>query len=103
MAEATGIDHIAIYVTKLEEAKDFFIKGFGLRGGGDYGDEFFMEIGTQKIALFRGSNDKQTINHLALKVDDFEGVKKRLSGLGYEIYKEDMVDGPDGLRIQLVK
>ncbi len=102
MAKAIRIDHIAIYFSDMEEAKKFFLEGLGLQACGEYGDEFFMSVGSQVLAVFKGENKNQTINHLALKVDDFEGVKRRLEGLGYKIYKNDMVDGPNGIRIQLV-
>lgn len=102
MPKATGIDHIAICFSDMDEAKRFFLDGLGLTPDQDYDDEFFMKIGNQTIAVFRGENKEQTINHLALVVDDFEGVKERLKKLGYKIYKEDMVDGPNGIRIQLV-
>lgn len=102
MARATGIDHIAIYFSDLEKAKKFFLEGLALTPHGDYGDEFFMKVGNQVLAIFQGNNKNQTINHLALKVDDFEGIKKNLEKLGYKIYKKDMVDGPDGIRIQLI-
>ncbi|SRR3989344_3784164 len=102
MPKAIAIDHVAIYFSDMKVAKKFFVEGLGLKPAGDYGDEFFMDIGDQKLAIFKGDNKNQTVNHLALKVDDFEGVKKRLEKLGYKIYKKDMVDGPDGIRIQLV-
>jgi len=102
MAKAIGIDHLAIYFSDLEKAKKFFLEGLGLTEHGDYGDEFFMKAGNQIIAVFQGKNKTQTINHLALKVDNFYEIKKRLEKLGYKIYKKDMVDGPDGIRIQLI-
>lgn len=103
MAKAIAIDHLAIYFSDIEEAKKFFLDGLGLEAESDYGNEFFMKIGNQTIAIFQGENKSQTINHLALKVDDFERIKSRLEKAGYKIYKKDMVDGPDGIRIQLVK
>ncbi len=102
MAKAISIDHIAIYFSSMEEAKKFFLEGLGLTVHSDYGDEFFMKVGDQTVAIFKGKNKSQTINHIALQVDDFEGVKKRLERLDYKVYKKDMVDGPDGIRIQLV-
>lgn len=102
MAKAIGIDHIAIYFSDLEKAKKFFLEGLGLTPHGDYGDEYFMKVGGQILAIFEGKNKTQTINHLALKVDNFPEITKRLEGLGYKIYKKDMVDGPDGIRIQLI-
>ncbi len=102
MSKVTGIDHIAIYVSHLDEAKKFFLEGLGMEEYGDYGDEYFMKAGNQVFALFQGDNTTQTINHIALDVDDFDAMKKHLEEMGYEIYKNDMVDGPDGIRIQLV-
>jgi catechol 2,3-dioxygenase-like lactoylglutathione lyase family enzyme len=103
MAKAIGIDHIAIYVSDMTEAKKFFLQGLGLEPHGEYGDEFFMKIGDQIIAIFQGSNSTQTINHLALKVDNFDEIKERLKDQEYNMYQGDMVNGPDGIRIQLVK
>lgn len=102
MAKATGMDHIAIYFSDMEAAKKFFVEGLGLIPDGEYGDEFFMKIGKQKIAIFQGDNKEQTINHLAVNVDDLEGIKKRLQKLGYKFYRQDSVEGPNGIRIQLV-
>jgi|SRR3989344_6200188 len=103
MSQATAIDHIAIYVSDMDNAKKFFIEGLGLTIHGDYGNEFFMEVGAQLLAIFKGRNRTQTINHIALRVNDFTGVKRRLERLGYNVYKQDMVDGPDGIRVQLVQ
>ena len=102
MSKAISIDHIAIYFSHMAEAKKFFIEGLGLEEKADYGDEYFMNIGDQVIAIFQSDNNHQTINHLALRVTNFEETKNRLEDLGYTIYKGDMVDGPDGIRIQLL-
>lgn len=61
-----------------------------------------MNAGNQRLAVFQGKNKKQTINHLALNVDNLEEIKNRPEKSGYTIYQNDMVDGPDGIRIQLV-
>lgn len=102
MAKAIGIDHMAIYVSDMEAAKKFFVEGLGLIPDGDYGDEFFMKIGKQKIAVFQGDNEDQTINHLAVNVDNFEEIMARLQKMGYRKRKRDGIDGPNGIRIQLV-
>lgn len=102
MAKVIGLDHIAVYISHMEEGKRFFMEGLGMEEEGDYGDEYFMKAGKQIFALFQGNNTTQTVNHIALNVDDKEGIKMRLEELGYKIYKGDMVDGPDGIRIQLV-
>lgn len=102
MPRTTGIDHIAIYVSHLEEAKRFFLEGLGMTVHSDYGDEFFMKAGEQIFALFAGDCAHQSVNHIALNIDDLDAMKSHLEALGYPIYKGDMVDGPDGIRIQLV-
>lgn len=102
MPKAIGIDHIAIYVEDMEASKKFFMEGLGLTPKMEYGDEFFMNIGDQIIAVFQGENQKQ-INHLALKVDDFEGMKEHLDNMGYKVYDGDMVDDSNGIRVQLIK
>jgi catechol 2,3-dioxygenase-like lactoylglutathione lyase family enzyme len=40
MAKATGIDHLAVYVSDLEAAKKFFVEGLGLVPYADYGMSF---------------------------------------------------------------
>lgn len=102
MAKATGIDHVVIYVSDMEAVKKFFLEGLGLVPAGDYEDEFFMDIGKQKIAIFQGENKTQTVDHLAVNVDDFEGVKKWIEKLGFKFDKHDSVVGPNGIRVQLI-
>ncbi len=58
-----------------------------------------MKAGNQIIAVFQGNNKTQTINHLALKVDNFQEIKKNLEKLGYKIYKKEKV-APSGLSFQ---
>ena len=102
MANVLGIDHIAVYVSDMKAATKFFLD-LGLKVDAEYKDEIFFSVGDQKLAIFKGTNTTQTINHLALKVDDFEGMKKQMQSKGHKVYKHDMVDGPDGLRLQLVE
>ena len=103
MAKAIGIDHIAIYFSNLENAKEFFTKCFGMKVKYEYKGEIFLDVGEQVLGLFEGNRKEHSIHHLALKVDNFEEIKKKLKTKGYKIYKEDMVDGPEGIRIQIVK
>ena len=103
MTKAVGIDHIAIYFSNIEKAKDFFTECFGLKVKYEFPGEIFLEVGQQVIGLFEGKVKAQSINHLALKVNNFEEIKKKLESKGYKIYKGDMVDGPEGLRIQIIK
>ncbi|MBI2798231.1 VOC family protein [Candidatus Saccharibacteria bacterium] len=98
----TSIDHIAIYVSDLGKAKKFF-QDLGLEVDGTYGDEVFFRIGKQKLAIFKGNNTDQTVNHIAISVGDFEETIAHLNKLGYKVYDSDMVDGPDGIHIQIVK
>ncbi len=108
MAKVIGFDHLAVSVSDMDECKKFFVEGLGLKKKADYGNEFFMELpDSRTIALFKGKNEKSTIHHLALKVDDLNGIKKKLKKLGYRLYKgtvtpTDMVEGPNGLIIELV-
>ena len=103
MTKATGIDHIAIYFSNIEKAKEFFTECFDLKVKYEFPGKTFLEVGEQVLGLFQGKIKEQSINHLALKVDNFKEIKKRLEKNGYKIYKGDMVDGPEGLRIQIIK
>lgn len=103
MAKATEIDHIAIYFSNIEKAKEFFTECFGMKVKYEFTGEIFLEVGKQVLGLFEGKIKEQSINHLALKVDNFEEIKQRLEKKGYRIYKTDMVDGPEGIRIQIIK
>ena len=103
MTKATGIDHIAIDFSDIKAAKEFFIEALGLKLYKDYGDEIFLNVGRQKLALFQGKNKTRTLNHVAFKVDNYKAVKKRLKKLGYKIYDNDLIDGPGGITVQLVR
>ncbi len=103
MAKATGIDHIAIYFSDIKKAKEFFVECFGMKVKYEFTGEIFLQVGEQVLALFKGKVKEQSINHLALKVDNFEEVKKQLEKKGHKIYKGDMVNGPEGLRIQIIQ
>ena len=102
MKKIVGIDHIAIEVSNLKVATEF-LKDLGLQIELDLGAEIFFKVGNQKLALFQAKNTTQTINHIALRVENFKGIKKELEKKGYTIYKGDMINGPDGIRIQLIE
>ena len=102
MPRACAIDHIALVFSDLKKAEQFFVKGLGLTVSQGYPEEIFMNIGQQKIALFHGKPEGQNLHHLGLLIDDYKAVTERLQVLGY-IVKGDMVEGPEGIRVQLVE
>lgn len=102
MAQTTGIDHIVIHVYGLEDVKKFFLKGLGLPLHADYGKEFFVEVGEQTLGFCQGDTRNPNPTHIAIKVDSLEAMKERLTRTGYKVLKNNMVSGPEGVRVQLM-
>ncbi len=102
MAEPLLIDHIALYVTDLQKAEEFFVRGLGLKVTGRYEGEVFLSVGSQTIALFKTELPiSQSVNHIALRISSLDETYKAMEALGYKVVNE-FVTGPDSIRIQLM-
>ncbi len=125
------IDHVAIYVRDLEEAKSFFEKYFGATSGARYhnpktglqtyflifGDGARLEIMTRPQLLPPNESALQTgLTHIAFSVGSREAVDQltnRLAGDGYQVqsgprvtgdgYYESCVLGPENCALEITE
>ena len=73
MIEATGIDHIVLHVSDVEQAKKFYTDVLGMTVYRENERQVFLHAGPQGVALFKKHGDTplmtcNDLNHLALKV-----------------------------------
>ncbi|GMU93602.1 MAG: hypothetical protein AMXMBFR4_26600 [Candidatus Hydrogenedentota bacterium] len=104
--KANGLNHIALRVTDVQRARDFYVKHLGMTVTRDNSGSCFATFGDAFIALFQG--DTPGLHHFCFSIDDFNVVEaeKRLRELGLNpsqprgtnrIYFND----PDGIQLQL--
>jgi catechol 2,3-dioxygenase-like lactoylglutathione lyase family enzyme len=103
--QAVGLNHIALRVTNVPRARDFYIRHLGLKVSRDGGeDSCFLSFDGGFLALFRG--DEARMDHYCYSVRDYDvrvaeeklkqaGITPRVTG--NRIYFDD----PDGLEVQL--
>ncbi len=110
--KATKIDHVAIAVLDLEQAIEYFsIMGFTLSNRmtttGTHSAMYsaVMEAGPIKFVLLEGANEASQISrfiseygpgpqHIAIEVDNVEGVCLKLEKLGLK-FNTNVIKGPD--------
>jgi len=103
--KAVDLNHIALSVTDVPRARDWYQRHLGLRVTSDGGaSSCFLTTGTGWVALFRG--EKPGMHHYCYSIDNYDVAKAeetlRAAGLkperqGGRIYFPD----PDGLIVQL--
>lgn len=103
--QAVGLNHIALRVTNVPRARDFYAQHLGLRVTRDGGEgSCFLSFEGGFLALFRG--DEPRMDHYCYSVQDYDvrvaerklmeaGLSPRVTG--QRIYFDD----PDGLEVQL--
>jgi catechol 2,3-dioxygenase-like lactoylglutathione lyase family enzyme len=114
--KTTGIDHVVLYVSDLQRARQFYINVLGMTVAHESDWQSFLWCGQNQVALFEAgrmgiSVGKDTeLNHMALRMElaSYEETKARLEEEGITvtgrpgddtcIYFED----PDGHRLQLL-
>ena len=102
---ATGLNHIALRVTDVERARDFYVEHLGLQVTSEYlPSNSFLDCGDEFLALFRGR--EAGLAHYCYSIPDYNQreAAERLRGVGLtpslqgnRIYFTD----PDGLVVQL--
>ena len=102
---ATGLNHIALSVTDVERARDFYVEHLGLRVTSEYlPSNSFLDCGDEFLALFRSR--EVGLAHYCYSIPDYNQheAAERLRGVGLtpslqgnRIYFRD----PDGLVVQL--
>jgi glyoxylase I family protein len=115
MIEATGIDHIVLHVSDVEQAKKFYTDVLGMTVYRENERQVFLHAGPQGVALFKKHGDTplmtgNDLNHLALKVatGTYETLKGELEKHGVTVTGRPGEDrciyfrDPDGHRLQLM-
>jgi catechol 2,3-dioxygenase-like lactoylglutathione lyase family enzyme len=115
MIEATGIDHIVLHVSDVEQAKKFYTDVLGMTVYRENERQAFLHAGPQGVALFKKHGDAplmtgNDLNHLALKVatGTYETLKCELEKHGVAVTGRPGEDrciyfrDPDGHRLQLM-
>jgi catechol 2,3-dioxygenase-like lactoylglutathione lyase family enzyme len=103
---AIGINHLALRVTDVPRAREFYTKHLGMQVARDDSSSSFLTFENGFLALFRG--EPAGLHHFCFSVKDYNVVEaeKTLKSLGFEpdqprgtnrIYFKD----PDGLTVQL--
>jgi catechol 2,3-dioxygenase-like lactoylglutathione lyase family enzyme len=105
-ARAVGINHVALEVSDLEAALEFYGRVFELKLRGRVPGMAFIDMGDQFIALSEGrSQEPDTARHFGLVVDDREAVRAALEEAGAEILPGRGLDfrDPWGNHLQVVE
>lgn len=107
-----GFDHVDLRMKDREKAKRFFVEQLGLDVIGDGPDHTFLLFGDQVLGLRNAAKGErnQGVDHLALRVAEWTGLKNRLKRARIEVTAEKeraesrslYLKGPEGLHIELV-
>ena len=106
MTRLVGINHVALEVSDIDRALDFYGRIFDLRLRGRSDGAAFIDIGDQFLALMKGrSAGPDGTRHFGLVVDDKEATRQALIDAGAEILPGRRLDflDPDGNRVEIVQ
>jgi catechol 2,3-dioxygenase-like lactoylglutathione lyase family enzyme len=106
MTRLVGINHVALEVSDIDRALDFYGRVFDLRLRGRSDGAAFIDIGDQFLALMAGrSGPPDATRHFGLVVDDKEATREALVAAGAEILPGRRLDflDPDGNRVEIVQ
>jgi lactoylglutathione lyase len=106
MTRLVGINHVALEVSDIDRALDFYGRIFDLRLRGRSDGAAFIDIGDQFLALMKGrSGGPDATRHFGLVVDDKEATRQALIDAGAEILPGRRLDflDPDGNRVEIVQ
>ncbi|MCI4335627.1 MAG: VOC family protein [Thermoplasmata archaeon] len=110
--ELLGFDHVDIKVRDRAKVRRFFVDQLGLNILGDGPTHTFLLMGDQVLGLHDLAPNEWAggIDHIALRVATWTGLKSRVKRARIEVSGEKERDasrslflkGPEGLRIELV-
>lgn len=102
--EAVGLNHIALHVTDIPRARDFYIRHLGMTVTSESAGSCFLRCGEHFVALFRSGTPGMAHYCYSVRDYDVNDAAKKLRSQGIEprvtgnrIYFPD----PDGLTVQL--
>ena len=107
-----GIDHVDLNVKDRERARRFFVEQLGMEVIGEGPDHTYLLSGDQVLGLHdaREGDGPTGVNHLALRVSEWTGLRSRVGRARVTITgekeREDsrslFLRGPEGLSLELV-
>jgi catechol-2,3-dioxygenase len=108
-----GFDHLDLKVRDRRAAQQFFEAGLGMEVIGDSADHTFLLFGDVVLGLHDAGSiapGLSDIDHLALRVREFDGLRGWLQARGITPKGEKrregshslFLDGPEGLQVELV-
>jgi catechol 2,3-dioxygenase-like lactoylglutathione lyase family enzyme len=106
MTRLVGINHVALEVSDIDRALDFYGRIFDLRFRGRSESSAFIDIGDQFLALMKSRpGGPDATRHFGLVVDDKEATRQALIDAGAEILPGRRLDflDPDGNRVEIVQ
>ncbi|MFZ1024237.1 MAG: VOC family protein [Thermoplasmata archaeon] len=108
----TGFDHVDIRIAHRDKATKFFVEQLGMDILGEGPDHTYLLFGDQVLGLHEAKAGERpnSVDHLALRVEEWTGLKNRVKRARVVIIGEKERDdsrslylrGPDGIRIELV-
>jgi catechol 2,3-dioxygenase-like lactoylglutathione lyase family enzyme len=105
--KALGLNHIALDVTNVPRARDFYQRHLGLTMRSDGGERnCFLDCGDHFVALFKA--DKPAMNHYCYSIRGYDAANavERLKAAGLTPRRADnrvYFDDPDGLECQVAE
>lgn len=107
-----SLDHVDLKVAHRADARDFFVDRLGLTLLSDGPTHTFLLVGDDVLGLHDAAPGEAMVgvDHLALRVSHWEGLRARLESAGVRVTGEKerddsrslFVDGPEGLQVELV-
>jgi catechol-2,3-dioxygenase len=107
-----GFDHVDLRVKDRAKARRFFVEQLGMDVIGESEEHTYLLIGDQVLGLHdaKDENALAAVDHLALRVAEWTGLRNRVSRARVTITgekeREDsrslFLRGPEGLKIELV-
>lgn len=108
----TGFDHVDLRIKDLPKARRYFVEQLGMDVLGESDDHCYLLFGDQVLGLHLAKPDEPTggVDHLALRVSEWTGLKSRVQRarvvITGEKEREDsrslFLRGPAGIHIELV-
>lgn len=102
---ARSIDHVALRVTDVPRARDFYQQHLGLEVTSNCGaNQCFLGCGPDFLALFRGSTPG--LDHFSFAIDGYQPAQavEKLEAAGLEAKRRGnrvYFDDPDGIELQV--
>jgi len=117
MASVKQLAHLCIHSRDLDATRSFYVDALGLEPGFDFLKDgrrfgYYLKFGQNTfIEVFEGDpGEVGNINHLAIEVEDMDGVIERVRKAGHTVGDKKLgpdqswqawLEDPNGIRIEL--